>query len=113
MGGNPVVMRPGVNGGVGGNVNPGGRPGQQHLPEWLSQHQNLSPQQQEDLLRREPGFSRLTPDQQGRVLNRLRTLNARPPEQRERILGRNEMFEGLSPGAKQDVRCLLYTSRCV
>jgi hypothetical protein len=93
---NPAVIRPGVNGGA--------RPGQQHLPEWLNQHQNLSARQQEDLLRREPGFNRLSPDQQQRVLNRLRNLEARPPEQQQRILQRNEMFEGLSPEAKQDVR---------
>ncbi len=94
--GNPVVMRPGVNG--------AGRPGQEHLPQWLNQHQNLSPQQQEEELRREPGFNRLAPEQQQRVLDRLRTLDARPPEQRQRILQRNEAFEGLSPGAKRDVR---------
>lgn len=95
--GNPAVMQPGTSGF-------GRRPGQEHLPEWLSQHQNLNPQQQEDLLRREPGFNRLAPDQQQRVLNRLRTLDARPPEQRQRILERNEMFERLSPEQRQDVR---------
>ena len=42
--GNPAVMRPGVNGGV----NAAQRPGQQHLPEWLNQHQNMSAQQQEE-----------------------------------------------------------------
>ncbi len=96
FGGNPAAIRPGVNGGE--------RPGQQHLPEWLNQHQNLSPQQQEDLLRREPGFNRLSPDQQQRVLNRLRTLDARPPEQRQRMAQRGEMWERLSPGQQQDVR---------
>lgn len=94
-------MRPGVNGGA--------RPG--HLGEWLNNHQNLSPQQQEEQLRREPGFNRLSPDQQARVLNRLRTLDARPPEQRERMIQRNEMFESLSPGQKADVRSSAETMR--
>lgn len=90
----PAEARPGGNGGA--------RPG--HLGEWMNNHQNLSPQQQEDLLRREPGFNRLTPEMQQRVLNRLRSLDARPPEQRQRMVQRNEMFESLSPGQKADVR---------
>ncbi len=90
----PAEMRPGVNNGA--------RPG--HLGEWLNNHQNLSPQQQEEQLRREPGFNRLSPDQQARVLNRLRTLDSRPPEQRQRMIQRNEMFENLSPAQKADVR---------
>jgi hypothetical protein len=93
-GGNPGVMGPGVNGGA--------RPG--HLGDWLNNHQNLSPQQQEQELRREPGFNRLSPEAQQRVLNRLRSLDSRPPEQRQRILQRNEMFEGLSLEQKADVR---------
>jgi Protein of unknown function (DUF3106) len=97
----PAQMRPGVNGGA--------RPG--HLGDWLNNHQNLSPQQQEEQLRREPGFNRLSPDQQARVLNRLRTLDARPPEQRERMIQRNEMFESLSPGQKADVRSSAETMR--
>lgn len=96
--GRPATMQPGTNG------NFGRRPGQAHLPEWLNQHQNLSPQQQENLLRREPGFNRLAPDQQQRVLNGLRTLDSRPPEQRQRLMQRNEMFERLSPEQRQDVR---------
>jgi hypothetical protein len=51
----PAVMQPGTN----PNAGFGRRPGQEHLPEWLNEHQNLSPQQQENLLRREPGFNRL------------------------------------------------------
>ena len=96
--GTPAVMQPGTNPGF------GRRPGQEHLPEWLNQHQNLSPQQQENLLRREPGFNRLAPDQQQRVLNRLRSLDARPPEQRQRFAERNEMFMRLSPEQQQNVR---------
>ncbi|HEX3659987.1 MAG TPA: DUF3106 domain-containing protein [Acidobacteriaceae bacterium] len=92
------VMQPGTNSGF------GRRPGQQHLPEWMNEHQNLSPQQQQNLLRREPGFNRLAPDQQQRVLNRLRSLDARPPAVRQRMLERNEMFERLSPEQRQDVR---------
>jgi len=91
-------MRPGVNGRPGMN----GRPGQEHLREWMAQHPSL--QEQESLLRREPGFNRLAPQQQQRVLNRLRTLDARPQQQRERQADRVEMFERLSPEQRQDVR---------
>jgi len=94
----PAVMQPGTNSGF------GRRPGEEHLPQWLNEHQNMSPQQQENLLRREPGFNRLAPDQQQRVLNRLRSLDARPPEQRQRFAERNEMFMRLSPEQRQDVR---------
>jgi hypothetical protein len=93
-GGNVVMMRPGMNGGA--------RPG--HLGEWMYNHRNLSPQQQEEELRREPGFNRLSPEMQQRVLNRLRTLDARPPQQQQRVYGRVEMFERLSPEQKADVR---------
>ncbi|MGA8111942.1 MAG: DUF3106 domain-containing protein [Acidobacteriaceae bacterium] len=104
----PPPPRPRMNGNARPRMNPemrpNGRPGQAHLPQWLAQHQNLTPQQQENLLRREPGFNRLAPEQQQRILNRLRSLDARTPEQRERTAARNEMFERLSPEQKQDVR---------
>lgn len=101
---NPAEMRPGVGGGSAfmGGRNGADRPG--HLGQWLMNHQNLPLQQQEDQLRREPGFNRLRPEEQQRVLNRLRTLESRPPAQRQRMLGRVEMFERLSPQQKADVR---------
>lgn len=91
-----AVMRPGTSAPV--------RPGQEHLPQWMALHQNLSPTEQENLLRREPGFNRLAPQQQQRVMDRLRSLDSRPPVQRERMLARNENFERLSPSQQQDVR---------
>lgn len=97
-----AAMRPGVN---------PVRPGQEHLPQWLAQHQNMSPQEQEDMLRREPGFNRLTPDQQQRVMNRLRSLDERPEQERQRMLERNEMFERLNPEQKQDVRAAAQAMR--
>ncbi|HVT96396.1 MAG TPA: DUF3106 domain-containing protein, partial [Acidobacteriaceae bacterium] len=98
---NRMEMRPAGNGGQ-GTYGDRDRPG--HLGQWLMNHQNLSPQQREEQLRREPGFNRLSPDQQQRVLNRLRSLDARPPEQRQRMIRRNEMFEQLNPEQKQGVR---------
>lgn len=86
------------------NYNQSTRPGQQHLPEWLNSHQNLTPKQQEDALRREPGFHDLPADQQQRLVNRLHTLDEKTPEQRQRILQRNENFERLPPERRQEVR---------
>jgi len=80
------------------------RPGQQHLPEWWQSHRNLSPQQQADALRREPGFRNLPQGQQQRLLNRLHTFDQRSPAQQQRMMERNEMFERLSPERQQEVR---------
>lgn len=91
-----AVMQPGFNGSV--------RPGQEHLPQWMAQHQNLSPAEQQRQLRSMPGFSRLSPEQQQRAMNGLRTLDARPPAERQRMMARQENFERLSPGQQQDVR---------
>ena len=82
----------------------GTRPGQEHLPAWWQAHRGLSPQQQADALRREPGFQNLPPGQQQRLLNRLHNFNQRPPEVQQRMLDRMEMFERLSPERQQEVR---------
>jgi hypothetical protein len=89
---------------AGGGARPQARPGQEHLPAWWQQHRNLSPQQQEDALRREPGFRNLPEQQQQRLINRLHSFNQRPPEQQQRMMERNEMFERLSPERQQEVR---------
>lgn len=85
-------MRPAMN---------GPRPG---LPGFVARNQNLTPEQQEQKLRSEPGFNRLSPEQQQRVINRLHTFDARPPQERERTAGRLEMFQRLSPSEQADVR---------
>jgi Protein of unknown function (DUF3106) len=80
------------------------RPGQEHLPQWWQAHRGLSPQQQADAMRREPGFRNLPQGQQQRLLNRLRSLDSRPPQVQQRMLNRVEMFERLSPERQQEVR---------
>jgi hypothetical protein len=87
-----------------GASRPGQQSGQQHLPEWWANHRNLTPQQQDDALRREPGFRNLPEDQQQRLINRLHSLDAKTPEQQQRIMQRNENFERLSPERRQEVR---------
>ncbi len=78
--------------------------GQQHLPEWYSTHRSLTPEQQTDALRREPGFRNLPHDQQQRLIDRLQALDQKTPAQRQRMLARNEAFERLTPERRQEVR---------
>ncbi len=83
---------------------PGNRSSGQHLPQWFAQHQNLSPNAQENALKQEPGFARLPGGQQQQVIDRLHRLDLAPPAQRQRMMERNERFEALSPERRQDIR---------
>lgn len=81
-----------------------GRNSNDHLPQWLRQHENESPNEQERSLRQEPGFNRLSPQQQQERINTLHRLNSMSPEQRERTLMRMENMERLSPQMRDAVR---------
>lgn len=85
---------------------PGQAPGArgEHLAEWMSQHRNLTPEQQQQALDREPGFRELPPQTQQRMHNRLAQLNAMSPQQRQRLLNRNEWMEHLSLPERAEVR---------
>lgn len=82
----------------------GSRPNQEHLAQWMDRHRDLSPQQQQFELRREPGFNQLPPQTQQRMLDRLTQLNSMPEQQRRRILERNEVMERLTLPQRQQVR---------
>lgn len=86
-----------------GQINRTQPPSRPHLAQWLRQHQNMSPQQQQRALRNEPGFNRLPPQRQQRLLNRLQQVDAMPPLQRERTLQRIEALERLSPQQRAQV----------
>jgi hypothetical protein len=96
----PPMQRRGPNGGPGANRVPRG----EHLAEWMNQHGNLTPAQQQQALDREPGFRELPPQTQQREHERLAQLNAMNPQQRQRILNRNEYMERLSPDQRGQVR---------
>lgn len=68
-----------------------------HLPQWMNQHKNLTPEQQQKALEKEPGFRDLPPQTQQRELERLKQLNAMTPERRQRALETNEWVEHLTP----------------
>lgn len=90
--------------GVGRNPSPPMRRGQEHLPQWWQAHRGLSPRQQADALRRQPGFGSLPRGQQQRLIHRLRDFDRRSPAEQQRTLDRVEMFEHLSPERRQEVR---------
>lgn len=75
-----------------------------HLGQWMQQHSNLSPQQQQHALEREPGFSQLPQATQQRMVERLNRLNSMPEPQRERVLQRGEALERLNPQQRVQVR---------
>ncbi len=82
----------------------GGGQKSEHLAEWMNQHGNLSPAQQQQALENEPGFRELPAQTQQNMRNRLAQLNAMPPQQREKVLNRNEAMERLTPEQRGQVR---------
>ena len=81
-----------------------GRPKGEHLSQWMQQHGNMAPTEQQRALENEPGFHQLPAETQQRVRDRLQRLNTMPPQQRERVLDRSEAMERLSPQQRGDVR---------
>ncbi len=75
-----------------------------HLGQWMAQHSNLAPAQQQQALEREPGFRQLPPQQQQHMRERLAQLNAMSPRERQRTIDRTEAMERLSPDQRSQVR---------
>lgn len=75
-----------------------------HLKQWIENHRNLSPTEQQRQLENEPGFRELPPQTQQRYRDELNRLNNMPPQQRDRMLERNEQLERLSPAQRQEWR---------
>ena len=102
----PIVRMPAAP--VARTPSSGGRPAAlppgAHLGQWMQQHGNLSPQQQQHALQHEPGFSQLPTQTQQRMMQRLNRLNSMPEPQRERVLSRSEAMERLTPQQRGDVR---------
>jgi hypothetical protein len=86
------------------NSNNGGRNPGRKMGDWLREHQNLSPDQQEKLLESDPNFKRLPPERQSELKERLRKFNSLPPQQRERALQRMEFMASLTPEQRQQIR---------
>jgi Protein of unknown function (DUF3106) len=74
------------------------------LGDWLQSNKDLSPDQQEKALERDPKFKKLPPDRQAALKERLRKFNALSPEQRQRALQRMNYMAALSPDQRQQLR---------
>lgn len=75
-----------------------------HAGDWLRQHKDLPPEEQELALQNDPNFRRLSPQQQQHRLEQLREFSSLPPAQQLRILNRMETWEHLTPEQKQQAR---------
>jgi hypothetical protein len=85
------------------NPNGGQHPGRK-MGDWLREHQNLPPDQQEKLLENDPNFKKLSTEQQAQLKERLRKFNSLTPEQRERALNRMEFMSSLTPQQREQIR---------
>jgi len=86
------------------SANPGANaPRGEHLKEWMNNHHNLSPSQQQQALENEPGFHDLPQATQQRMRDRLAQLNSMPEQQRNALIQRNEYMEHLSPQQREQV----------
>lgn len=102
FGGNGAMpARPAYNG-IPNSVRPAQQPAG-HLPDWMAQHRNLAPGDQERLLRQEPGFNRLSAGTQQREIDELHRLNSMPEAERQRRMARNEALERMSPEQRLQV----------
>jgi hypothetical protein len=82
----------------------GGKANQEHLPQWMAHHSNLSPAEQQRALENEPGFRDLPPQTQQRLRNHLAQLNNMTPEQRRRTVEHTEAMERLTPSQREQFR---------
>ncbi len=89
------------------SLRPAGPPRGAHLGQWMQQHGNLSPQQQQRALQSEPGFNQLPPQTQQRLADRLNRLNSMPEQQRQRVISRSEAMERMTPQQLGDVRSVM------
>ena len=84
---------------------PAAPPQQQgHAGDWLRQHKDLPPEEQERALQNDPNFRRLSPQQQQHRLQQLREFSSLPPAQQLRMLNRMDTWEHLTPEQKQQAR---------
>ena len=81
---------------------PNQKPGK--MGDWLTEHKNLSPEEQEKLLEKDPNFKNQTPQHQAELRERLRKFNSLTPEQRERALNRMQFMANLSKDQRQQIR---------
>ncbi|HTD23254.1 MAG TPA: DUF3106 domain-containing protein [Terriglobales bacterium] len=82
------------------------RPANPRVGEWLHQHKDLSPVEQQKALNHDSQFQKLSPEQKQQLQNRLTEFNKLPPEQKERVIQRMKEFDSLTPQQQQQARNL-------
>src|SRR5260370_11863980 len=82
------------------------RPANARVGEWLHQHKDLSPVEQQKALNHDPQFQKLSPEQKQQLQNRLTEFSKLPPEQKERVIHRMKEFDSLTPQQHQQPRNL-------
>jgi hypothetical protein len=75
--------------------------------EWLRNHQNLPPEQQDRELQNDPGFRMLPQQKQQQLRERWRSFNNLPPQQRMQVLHSMERWDQFSPQQKERARGLI------
>lgn len=79
--------------------------------KWLSEHMNLSPEQRQEELSKDPEFKQLNPEQQQHLQQRLNQFNSMPPEQQKRTLKRMQAFDSLPQDRQDQLRSSLQQLR--
>ena len=85
--------------------NSGNNPKPAHkMGDWLNEHKDLPPDQQEKLLENDPNFKKLSPERQAELKERLRKFNNLSPEQQQRVRQRMQFMASLTSDQRQQVR---------
>lgn len=79
--------------------------------EWLRQHLNETPQQQQREMQLDPQFQHLSPEQQQHLQDRLRQFNSLPPQQRQRRIQNIQQMEAMPPDRRQMLQSSLQQFR--
>ena len=84
---------------------------QRRAGDWLRQHKDLPPGEQERALQNDPHFRSLPPAQQRRLRQQLRYFSSLPPQEQQHVLqlmdrmgNRGRVWNGLTPEQRQRVQ---------
>jgi hypothetical protein len=84
--------------------NHAGQKSANRLGDWLRDHKDMPPDQQEKLLEKDPSFQKLSQQRQAELKERLRKFNNLTPAQRDRALNRMEFMSSLSQAQRKELR---------
>jgi hypothetical protein len=92
------------------NQRPPGQAQRGHAGDWLRQHKDLPPGEQERALQNDPHFRSLPPQRQRQLRQQLRYFSSLPPQEQQHVLqlmdrmgNRGTVWRGLTPEQRQQV----------